>query len=299
MSAGRLRGGLIAPAARRWLSEAQAPALHNLYRRSLNLVNENGELMSLVLQELGPGPFALVVHPVQTGFLTSGGFSGKLRVEDAVQLDESRLTIGNLHVSLANLPQWKPRPSWERVGRDHLQPALEALSEILEEHAPEGSFAPLVGTLRKEAGDGVNAAALRAATGPVGKLTEGLQDRDGTQIASAAGKLAGLGGGVTPSGDDFLMGAMHALWMLLDQGEAKRLAAVIAENAVPRTNAISGAWLKAAARGEAGSEWHVLVFELVGGGPLNDVAAWLILRGHTSGADAMAGFISAAQVLIN
>jgi hypothetical protein len=273
--------------------------MHNLYRRSANLLNEKHELISLVLRELGPGPFALVVHPDEPDFLASGGFAAQLRVEDPVRLDESSLSLGNLQITLGNLPQWNPSPSWEQVDRDDVQRALAILPDLLDEHAPEGSLAPLAGSPTTEVGADIAHAVVQAASDPADELREGLRSRDESLLAITAGKLAGLGGGVTPSGDDFLMGALHALWMLLDREEARRLASVIVESAATRTNAISRAWLEAAGRGEAGNEWHVLVFELIGGGPLAEAAAWLIQRGHTSGADAMAGYLVAARVLIN
>lgn len=293
-----MRAGLAAPAAQRWLRESERPVLHNLYRRSLNLLNEAGELISLVLQELGPGPFALVVHPEEVSFLRSGGFAANLEIQDEVRLEESGLMIGELQILTEPLPLWNPRPNWEQVGTEKLRPALEILLEVLEQHAPSGSLAPLAGKLGGENGATVQQSALRAAGAAAVELRSGLQTRNPSQLSSAAGKLAGLGGGVTPSGDDFLMGAVHALWMLLEAEQAARLAEALVETAVPRTNRISQAWLRAAARGEAGYEWHVLVYELSGGGPLREAAAWLIRRGHTSGADAMAGFIVAAQDLM-
>lgn len=294
-----MRGGLVAPAAQRWLRESRRPVLHNLYRRSLNLLNEAGQLISLVLQELGPGPFALVVHPEEASFLRSGGFAARLEIHDYVRLEDTGLTIGQLRIVTEQLPLWNPRPSWEQIGPERLRPALDILRGVLKQRAPAGSFAPLVGKLEGEDGAGVQRSALLAAEGAAEELRAGLQIGDPTQVGSAAGKLAGLGGGVTPSGDDFLMGAVHAFWMLLEPEQAALLADAVVESAAPRTNRISQAWLKAAARGEAGYEWHVLIYELSGGGPLREAASWLIQRGHTSGADAMAGFISAAQTLMN
>lgn len=294
-----MRGGLVAPATKRWLRESEQPVLHNLYRRSLNLLNEAGELISLVLQELGPGPFALIVHPEELGFLRSGGFAASLEMHDEVRLEDTGLTIGALQISTEQLPLWNPRPNWEQVDPERLRPALEILREVLEQQAPAGSLAPLVGRLGSEAGNTVQQSALRTAEAPAAELRTGLQTRNPSQLSSAAERLAGLGGGVTPSGDDFLMGAMHALWMLLAPEQAALLADAVVESAAPRTNRISQAWLRAAARGEGGYEWHVLVYELSGGGPLREAASWLIGRGHTSGADAMAGFISAAQALMN
>src|SRR5690606_7025438 len=73
---------------------------------------------------------------------------------------------------------------------------------------------------------------------------------------SITSKLAGLGIGLTPAGDDFLMGAIHAAWMIHPQEVAKNISKEIANIAVPLTTSLSGAWLKSASKGETGELWH-------------------------------------------
>lgn len=341
----RLKGLLIAPAARAWLNDSEVQvrarqgsalsdseipqplSVHSRYQHSVNLVNSAGELLSLVTQELGPGPFALVVRAEAPGFIATGGFEAQLDRDSSVGLDEGRLSIGPLEVDYGRAADWKPQPSWEQVGADKLAANLASLRRLLRQHAPPGSFAPLAeagagGALRQrekladvqpeqktrpapeEGGDnaspevGVAAAALTAAVEPAAELMRGLRARDPAMLGQAAKRLAGLGGGVTPSGDDYLLGAIQALWALAEPADAQLLSEAIVSSAAPRTNRISAAWLKAAGRGEAGNEWHVLAVALASGAPLEEPAAWLIQRGHTSGADALAGFLAAVKVLL-
>ena len=143
----------------------------------------------------------------------------------------------------------------------------------------------------------IQSKALRAAVSPSQRLLKALAHDDLSQTQAAAGELAGLGGGVTPSGDDYLQGVIYALWTRLPTGKAKIAAAAVANPAVERTNAISAEWLKSATRGEAAEDWHFLVNALGTETELEPVALRLIRRGHTSGADAMAGFVSALYTL--
>jgi hypothetical protein len=114
--------------------------------------------------------------------------------------------------------------------------------------------------------------------------------------------LAGLGGGLTPAGDDFICGALFAGWAgLLPLSQRERgpggegELSSIANSAASRTTTLSAAYLRAAARGECMALWHSL-FEALrssDASALPSVVESLLAVGHTSGADALAGFIAA------
>ncbi len=293
----RLRGSRIAPAAKDWLQCSRNPQIYSIHRTALNLINEQGQLMALVLPEIGPGPFALLVHPHEAVFGARGGFVGVVALEDHVAWRDTSLVIGNAEVKLSKLQDWSARPPWGRVDPEQLQPHLALLVDLLARHAPEGSLAPLIGdTFRgDDPGAADHAAAiLGAAAAPARGLIEAATKRREGQLAQAAKDLAGLGMGVTPSGDDFMVGAMYALWATADASDAGWLSSVMLNNALPRTNRMSAAWLTAAARGEAAEPWHQLVKALLQGHGAGISAAVLRLvqTGHTSGADSLAGFIA-------
>jgi hypothetical protein len=128
----------------------------------------------------------------------------------------------------------------------------------------------------------------------VGLLSLGWEG-DGTQLRIAASRLAGLGGGLTPSGDDFLVGVM--IWAWLAHPMPERVCHPLLEASDLRTTALSGALLRAAARGECSLSWHHLLSALQGR-PKDELVAAVrnVLRyGHTSGADALAGLIWTGQ----
>jgi hypothetical protein len=103
--------------------------------------------------------------------------------------------------------------------------------------------------------------------------------------------ITGLGTGLTPAGDDYLMGALYALWAM-GRADAGVMAAVV-ETAVLRTTTLSLAWLRAAARGEASMPWHLLVqAALAGDGDgVETAVAAILATGASSGAAAWAGFV--------
>jgi hypothetical protein len=128
----------------------------------------------------------------------------------------------------------------------------------------------------------------------VREATAGLRagwDGEIPQLQAGAASLAGLGGGLTPAGDDFLTGVM--LWAWLAHPTPERFCQLVFEAAAPRTTTLSGAFLRAAAGGECNASWHCLLVALKGREPvlLVDAVSDALAQGSTSGADALAGFL--------
>jgi hypothetical protein len=117
-----------------------------------------------------------------------------------------------------------------------------------------------------------------------------------TNLASslkAAQQLAGLGIGLTPAGDDFIMGAILAAWILHPPDVASELAKEITDTVAPLTTSLSAALLKSAGRGDAGQVWHDLFDALISADKMviQESVDQLLSVGHTSGADALTGFL--------
>ena len=293
-----VHGAVIAPQAMEWLGTARGTRVHSLYQNAINLIDEQGKLFTIVMPPLGPGPFALLLRPAAKDLQKVGGFVGLLEIDAPVRTRPGVLEVGEIVVRLTDLQIWDPRPNWPGLRAALTSEKIERLSQLLRLHAPPGSLAPLVdraalaSIFESGSGEDLRSALLRSIAGPARRVLKGLILFDRGQIRQAASELAGLGGGVTPAGDDFMEGAVHALWATRDPEQAQDLSSVVVEAASPRTNAVSLAWLLSAARGEAGSEWHALFDAVTRDAPLDPAAGRLIRRGHTSGADALAGFLA-------
>jgi hypothetical protein len=125
-------------------------------------------------------------------------------------------------------------------------------------------------------------------------LISGLCTSNLPSSLTAAQKLAGFGIGLTPSGDDFLMGAIYAAWIIHPLDIASILAQKVADVAAPLTTSLSGAWLRSAGRGEAGRLWHEFfeAFVSTDTARTQETMSNIMAVGETSGADALAGFVS-------
>ncbi|MFQ5921481.1 MAG: DUF2877 domain-containing protein [Anaerolineales bacterium] len=289
----RLHGELIAPRALEWLASAQEPRIHSLYRQSVNLIDTRQGLLSVVLPSVGPGPFAIVAASAADSFV---GFS-TLEIQSPIKLLGRRIQLGDVQVEVANAEEWQPMPDWRRLGEELNATRVLQLAALLRQHTPPDSFAPLANGTMPEPDQTFQSKVLRAAVEPAKRLRNSLASDDVGEAVEAAKQLAGLGGGVTPSGDDYLQGAIHALWSRLDEERAGHMGEAIVGKAAPRTNAISGEWLRAAARGEAGNDWHLLTQAIETNQGVDETVIQLLHRGHTSGADAMAGFLAIVSAL--
>lgn len=295
-----LRALFLSPAAQAWLNRTTSARVLHAFQRACNLVNSGGEILALVTPEIGPGPFAIVAPPLSSCRVETG-FSSFIEPRSEVIVHEGLLEVGPLALDTRRASLWQPRPAWERLrGQpDALKAQLPALKALLASHAPAGSLAALVASRpadhASETDATFQARLLQAARRPAETLCNGVLAEDLEACRAGAGMLAGLGGGLTPAGDDFLLGVLYALWATRPPQQAAALADAIAARAVPRTSRLSAAWLKAAARGEAARPWHTLVEALVCADQTAVVAAARgILRvGHTSGSDALAGFVCA------
>jgi hypothetical protein len=123
------------------------------------------------------------------------------------------------------------------------------------------------------------------------RWTGALTEESLTRLRAGAAHLAGLGGGLTPAGDDFLTGAM--LWAWLAHPTPNNYCGVLLSASMTQTTMLSAALLQAAARGECSAPWHSMFRALVGGSDTNlaEAVQCVLAHGHTSGADTLAGFL--------
>jgi hypothetical protein len=266
----------------------------SVHRRACNLIDERGQLLALVSDPLGNGPFHMVIPQGETAF-------SRLETGWPVRGERGALRIGGcLTITYRGGQLWDPCPDWGKVrlAQQNWRVHLPSLQELVRGKAPPESLAALFAG-PPAAGDSRLSVAWRAQAGEaMGRVLAALQAGDLAALRSGAAALAGLGPGLTPAGDDFLLGIMVGLFATaLSAPSAAEVCAAIAEVAAARTTALSTAWLQAAARGLVGQAWHDLLNALSQGHSLHiqQAASRLINTGATSGADALSGFLLYCQ----
>jgi hypothetical protein len=225
-----------------------------------NLINENREIISIVNPEIGNGPFNLVLEePIS--------FTQHLNVESKVSIQANQILLGELPVSFAYAQMWNPIPRWEKLRKQKTE-IINRLNLLQIEHE--------------------NEAILQFSD----SLSSAIVNTNIPAIKNISSKLAGLGIGLTPAGDDYLMGAMYAARMIHPEQIAKQISEEIANVAVPLTTSLSGAWIKSASKGEAGEVWHEFFDALLADANIYLPMSKILSVGETSGSDAVMGFLS-------
>ena len=111
----------------------------------------------------------------------------------------------------------------------------------------------------------------------------------------AAHKIIGLGPGVTPSGDDILIGFLAGLWSLAGGDQQLLLFIHSFGNALSQmaiqTNEISRTYLYHAAQGQFSSSLLNLAAAIARGGAVEQPVQIAMGVGHSSGMDSITGLL--------
>lgn len=271
-----------------------------VHPRSCYLMDEDGAIYAVVEESLGNGPLNLVIPssaPQPFHHLSVG--------ETVRSTGEILMLSDSLDVGLATAQLWDPKP-YPALGADAdgFRRALAALFERITTHSPEASLARLLPYLQAEdLPDPLQKIRhFPRSHALMSGLAESLARRNRRGLKVVTSSMAGLGPGLTPAGDDFLSGVLLALALtreLRDDPELAEIAGMLLETAGPRTGEISAAYLKAAHAGEANERWHRLLQAIAGGDArtLEETADAVLEIGETSGADMLAGFLTAMQTV--
>jgi hypothetical protein len=207
---------------------------------------------------------------------------------------------GRFRIDFEGAQVWT-RPAGPRgVDAGVLRAGLARLAASVAARAP-GGYGPLLGVP-----DGTSRAGndrLLEASAPTiaalrAWLATSLSSRE--EPVPDVEALIGLGGGLTPSGDDYLCGVMAALNFFGHGAIASRLADAVLPRAAHATNLVSHAYLRCASTGEASIVlFDVLACLLQPGQPSLDACLDAVdAVGHTSGWDCLAGAVAVCAALV-
>ncbi|MEI6764406.1 MAG: DUF2877 domain-containing protein [Bacteroidota bacterium] len=166
--------------------------VHSRFERVVNY-NSNCKLLSFVSAAIGNGPVNIVIE-------------SKLRALPAeILILPDKFVFGIESIDISDIPVYDSKLKILHSEQTILKENLDALKQTLASHASEYSLAFLFDEQRK----------LNFATGFEKNLLETFENaiaqlRKG-EIEPGIQKLSGLGQGLTPAGDDFIVGILLAL----------------------------------------------------------------------------------------
>ena len=191
----------------------------------------------------------------------------------------------DVHIELGALSPWRPAPAPGGGARSGLLTGWRDLA-VATPGTPVGFGALLAGRPLAFPLDGVRGAAEA--------LADACARDDPARAADAALALLGVGGGLTPSGDDYVGGALFVRAVIGADDRAagwRRVGRTVVAAARTRTHPISAALLADLAAGSSWAPLHDLVAALDRGRPAaaRAAAGRLLALGHSSGWDMLAG----------
>jgi hypothetical protein len=270
-------------------------SVHSVYRQACNLEVDHGVLLTLVARELGNVP-----HGVRCALPRPADFRVWLRPAQKVSADGLSLCFPEaaMEIDLSAAVRW--RCELDRYAIDvRAEPTVRAYRSIrgmLREQALEGGFAPLL--LQDPNPRSPLDQAIRRRLGQaLPALRQADADLDSVAAGHALAQLAGLGPGLTPSGDDFTVGYLAALYSRrahepMLNGYLNGLTSPIMQFALA-ANVISRQYLLNALVGEFSESLTQVITRIAVGDGLGvqESAAHLVRVGHSSGADSLSGLL--------
>ena len=258
--------------------------VHSVFRHACNVRLDDGRMLALLAPELGNQP-----HGVRLDVPAGFAFPDHLAIGQRVgcRADVLRVAGGELSVELRTAQPWRGELPG---GGIHL-----ASPEVTR------GWRAAWGALQTHRG--------RAGHGDLKFLTRAV-DRQGVRLAHAAvalqadnaagavHRLIGRGPGLTPSGDDLIVGFLAGLWSTVGGHPARRrflhsLCTAVAA-AAAATGDISRAYLAHARRGRFAEPLTTLVHRIArgaDGGSVERATSAALGVGHTSGRDGAFGLL--------
>jgi hypothetical protein len=265
--------------------------VHSIFNKTLNIQTlENGELYTIACQEIDNGPNTLVIQLDRFNDLD-------LAINEAVFVNDHVLNIANkLAISIGNADKWESVLSDYPKNTDILYKNLFKMKEYISINGVDGGmkgsskttspFEAEMFRMLEESSDML--------------LNEMIKNRMSESISHSI-KLVGLGPGLTPSGDDFLVG----LFTILNVNKSpyysyRALGEEVVQKAKKLTNDISFMALKKASQGQVRESISGLVHSVFYGSEQELIFSLknVLKIGSSSGTDIALGIVCGLEANI-
>ena len=288
--------------------------VYSVFRRAANLWAPPNTLLAVTAPTAMRVPNGVVVDAPtwapETAFLGLGVAMPAWIGDGFIRIPAARFCI---NVDAA--PLWDARPQFpERtISPEFLAQHLDRLDCLVRDSARGNPwcFASVLDPLERERREACLERVAHRARPAVSDLLAGIAANETDRISAGTRRLAGLGHGLTPSGDDFLIGVCGALALVgaalpsravcQQAGTCDDQAAAVAAAAAGRTTLLSSIWLDHAARGEFSAEVGDVLVTLADTNAtgLEVAATRLLAVGDLSGLDTAAGVLLGSRAALS
>ncbi len=283
--------------------------VHSVFRRVINLEIPNEGLISLVGSEIGRGPLYISVEiPPHIDFTTISVERG-----DRVIRDENlvKVSANILDISLENAVLWEPMKQFsDIVAYSDIESNLTILLRLATRFGNHSDLYQLLKCYKSFVDDDKELTELnpvsRMALPQVMKLLDAIKLGNTENIVQSVMKLVGLGPGLTPAADDFLVGLMLSIFYMAENSNPGKIRVQDALNDIQscihgRTTRISEEFLLQAAIGNGNEIIQTLLEALLTSNKidLEQSAHKVMSFGGTSGIDMIIGIIFGVNMMLS
>jgi hypothetical protein len=278
-------GGLVAAAIASARAGVHAGHLRAVFERSA-YIELDGQWFCVGAHDLGRGPLNALVESRER--LREWLVTAKPGAD--VRGAWPRFRIGEAQLDFSRATRWHPAKRALPIDREQLARGVSRMRNAARGRVPGDGLAFLVAGV--DSSTGLAAVGRNASNALHGWLVH----PDGAPPDGLTA-LIGLGPGLTPSGDDFLGGALVALHAFGKAGVARALGDWLLPRSAKATHPISIAHLAASAKGEGGEALHATLLALAEDGDVDAALDAIASVGHTSGWDALAGAMTVGAAM--
>lgn len=253
--------------------------VHSCFEHALNLANETGELLTLLKSEMPDFPSA-----IRVGVPHDWDWRKAARAGEPVWSEHGLFRASNWSADISGAPRWTPESA-----RAHRVESPEKLC---------ATSAPLTDLLKQYCNEHGVCSAVQLFPGSGGRIARLYIEASRDHLEQELRALIGLGSGLTPDGDDFILGHVAALWPWQHIGSVaahiEHIQSIGSLN-LNRTTDISRHFLSLAFQGHYSQPVDSLTTALLKGvfpEVINNAALQVMRFGSSSGAMCMAGYLN-------
>lgn len=220
-----------------------------------------------------------------------------LKIGDTATFANNRVIFPTIEITLATAPEgvWQaPVPVTSPGPHEQQRKTVRQIAGLVTARKPDQGFSPPLAALL----DLPVRSALSADQAPVlsvlRALRQALRENDLPATQTNIDQLLGQGGGLTPSGDDCVLGLLLMLNRWQAQREWSRLNQAVINAAYQKTTTLSANLIECAAAGQADERLLKVADGIATGQPAIAECVECVLEwGNSSGIDALAGMAMA------
>jgi hypothetical protein len=264
--------------------------VHSVFDQACNIQLDRNSLVTLISSKLPNYPAAIKLDIAEDQKLCSFGF--KVGMKAIVNKDEIKIPEICISIKLTGAKVWDSSPLFFRstVSEEILNKNIEKIRDLTLKYGEMEGIASILD------GDKVANHYKDFIINSVKRLTRGISDFDYKEITEASKRLIGLGPGLTPAADDFLLGILASLYYIgyyfgNHLENLKKIAGFMIYDLPGRTTFISEIMLRSGMKARFSEPIRDLMLAVIHNTSVQDKCINLLSIGGTSGSDCAAGIV--------